>query len=503
MGLLGAGPFRGGRAQVVQMADRDLWVLAHGRLQRVRIDLTFAEGPKAVAVWDAPLELGGPVHAAQVDVDPRTGRSTLFLVTAPADLPVVRATAVDDENGTILWQRQLGLLCQDEPLTLTGPQGALLLAQDQAGSLYGIDPEKYGSARWTGNRHLLAAPLEDNPQAPPMLLPGPDGRTAYQVASPGVGSQLKVRRVAWDAKAERWNVETQTTPLGSAGRVAPAGVPTLIEGALILQLSSGVLGRLKLGVAGAVLQEGSNWRSRVLGPEVRGYAAALGGDRFLTSNGGRGLMARRWLPANDSTTDLVPDGFPDPDDPTYTFPRGDYVMDRVAGIPLVLPGAAPGGPVEVCVADSSGAVHLLKVSSNGLIKPRRVWRLRAALTQGPFLASAPGEEVRISCVVGPSRLVLLDPAEDKPVWTYDSPSALIGLPCRFEDMLVTVDRSGQVAGLDPKTGTQLGPFYRLPGSVVPACGPVPFGPRPLFRPGRLLTPLSDGTMVLLRASQLR
>jgi hypothetical protein len=63
-------------------------------------------------------------------------------------------------------------------------------------------------------------------------------------------------------------------------------------------------------------------------------------------------------------------------------------------------------------------------------------------------------------------------------------------------MLVVADHSGRIVGLERSTGRPVGPGHLLRGSVVPAAGPVAFGPQ------RLFVPLSDGTAVLLTMDKL-
>ncbi len=92
------------------------------------------------------LSLGSPVHAAQVFEDERTGRSTLHLVTRPVGQPVVHTTAVDDQEGAVRWQRQIGLVPQGSPLILKNPDDEpFLLVQDQGSSLYLLPPENHAS----------------------------------------------------------------------------------------------------------------------------------------------------------------------------------------------------------------------------------------------------------------------------------------------------------------------------------------------------------------------
>ncbi len=74
-----------------------------------------------------------------------------------------------------------------------------------------------------------------------------------------------------------------------------AGKPALVGAALILPLSDGSLGRVKLtGAKVSTLEPGLNWRARSLKPDARGEVVSLGGDRFLTTNGANGIRVWEW-----------------------------------------------------------------------------------------------------------------------------------------------------------------------------------------------------------------
>src|SRR5262249_38079979 len=109
-----------------------------------------------------------------------------------------------------------------------------------------------------------------------------------------------------------------------------------------------------------------------------------------------------------------------------------------------------------------------------------------------FLRRLPGGAVRLACVVGGSRLVWVDPGRKGLAWQHQtSGDAIVGQPDLVGDLLVGADASGQFLGLSPAPGRPVSAGYQVRGSVVPASAPVPFGP------GRLLAPLSDGTLLLL------
>ena len=59
------------------------------------------------------------------------------------------------------------------------------------------------------------------------------------------------------------------------------------------------------------------------------------------------------------------------------------------------------------------------------------------------------------------------------------------------------DVAGQLRALVPASGAPLGPGYVLKASVAPAAAPVPFGT------GRLLVPLTDGTLMVVPVAALR
>jgi outer membrane protein assembly factor BamB len=484
------------RSQVVQVQGDDFWVLASGRLQRLQLAWSERSGPQPVTAWAKPLDLGSPLHDPQFDADRRTGRARLFLVTQPLRRQTCLATAVDDETGDILWQRQLGLVCQGDPLLLwpdpkAPPLGAgtpLVLALDQGGGLFALDPLRFpaeAGAQWQsgGQRVLLASALDDNPAAPPVLLPGPDGRSAYQVASPGEGQELVVRYVHCAEDGRRLLVSERRSPLTAA----LAGTPAVAGPWLVLPLRDGTLGRLPLPLPPELREPErvADWRSKRAGPEARGHVLALGGNRFLTTDGGRALTCWVW---KGLSWHSLPENRDDAEAPTLEM------KDRVVAPPLRLPGAPP----RVCVADSAGVLTLLRVQEDGQLGVQRAWRLGGRITAGPFLRSQDGA-VRIGCVVDQSRLVWIDPARRDPLWEYRTGGGepVVGEPAPAEGLVVVADQSGRVVGLDPATGRPEGPGYTLRASVVPAASPVSFGP------GRLFTPLSDGTALLLSVDRLR
>jgi outer membrane protein assembly factor BamB len=479
-----------GRAQVVQVQDHDYWISAHGRLQRLRLDLTFHAGPRLSALWREPRDLGSPVHASQVNQDERTNRSILYLVTKALDRPVYLATALKDEDGSILWQRQLGVVLRGSPLLLSAEDAPpTLLVQDQGGGLFVLDPAKYPDDRqpWRGNTQMLASSLADNPSLPSILLPGPAGHLAYQVASPAGSSELIVRRVGWNAQERRWTAESFHIALE---RLTLQGRPALVGSQLVLPFSNGELHRLDLATLNrnSTLEEGHQWRSARVRPEAQGFVVGLGSDRFLTTDGGRHLTSWHWPAARNSEAKAL---------------DSRAMKNRILSPPILLPGSKDDGPKELCFADAANVVTLLKIDRDGKLSTLRHWDLKGQITSGPWIASVAKDRVRLACIVEQSKLVWLDPALDEPLWEYatDDGAAIVGQPSEVEGLVIVGDQSGRIVGLEPNwwwlSGKPIGAGYELSGSIVPTTSPTAFGS------GRLLVPLTDGTMMILKRDQLR
>jgi hypothetical protein len=474
-----------GRAQVVHARGEDLWVLAHGKLQRLQIGWHGAEGRALLPVWRTPLDLGLPLHAAHVDEDREANRALLVLATQAAAQPECLATAVEEETGTIRWQRQLGMVCCGTPVPLGGPDDPtpLLLTVDQAGALFQFDPRQFDTARpglAQGGGVREADPVDGNPLVPPVILPGPDGQSAYEVASLGRTGKVVVRAIVRDSEQRRLKlapdrVFSLPAPLG--------GTPAVVGGRLLLPLENGRLMALKVPLDGSEPRRATDWRAGVSGSSARGHIIPLGPDRFLTADGQQGLTHWRW-PENEPL-------------PKATR-RSDGAWELkapLAAAPLVLP-AGKETPMRVCVVDIEGTVTLLDLRPEGELIPNGMWELKGRVTSAPFLRFAADGTTRIGCVVDERRLVWLDPAHDgKPAWEYTAGGEVASQPQVIEGVLIVALRTGVFFGLDPATGQPKGEKLAAPNGVAPAISPVPFGP------GRLFAPLEDGTILLPELSQ--
>ncbi len=470
-----------GRAQVVQVQGNDFWVLALGKLQHLQIAWGAEGGPRLVAAWPGPLALGSPLHSSQVVTDSRADRTrtTLFLVTQSLTDPSCLATAVDDETSAILWQRQLGLICRTPPLPLRLPGGMgdpVLLVMDQSGGLFAFDPAQ--TKYIPGERGVrVADAVEDNPEAPAVLIPAADGQSAYEVACPGNGRSLLVRHVQLGADRQvKVLVDKRFDDLS-----APLlGTPALAANLLVVPLADGSLARVALDKW--TLTNGDPWRAEQAAPDTRGHALALAPERFLVTNGARGFkVLQKNAKGNWATVPEETDG------------AGDVLENRVTTAPVLLSAER----AEVCAADAGGGLSVLAVQPNGQLHLLRKWDLGGKITAGPFLRTM-ADGLRIGCVVDQRRLAWIDPTADKALWTTPPFAKPIqGQPQLVEGVLVVADQSGKFVGLDPATGTEVGPGYALHGSVAPTTSPAGFDAN------RLFVPLSDGTILLVPTNYFR
>jgi outer membrane protein assembly factor BamB len=484
-------PRERGRAQMVHMQGDDLWLLAYGRFQQVQLRVKTALGPQAMPGWKTPLTLGSPLHEPQRSEDRITGQATFFLVTQSLEQQMCLASAVD-EHGHIVWQRQLGLVCRGEPLTLTPPLGGapMLLALDRGGGLFSLDAPRPPDKPRSSWRFLKAA-LDDNPRVPPYLIPAADGHSAYEIAAPGEGRKLIVRHIDW-AEGERAlrvkQREVSLLPLAGNSVMVPAGPPVVVGSRLIVPMMDGNLMWLPLPLTAEQpsLKSGPTWRDRSAAVTATCNVLALSGDRLLATDGGRGLLVWDWPADKDYRQVLSREGEP-----------LKALENLLAGPPVLLP-AKDGQSPRLAVADSAGLLYLFNVTAEGMLQPGRQWDLKGKLTNGPFVVPLAEGGARIGCVVDQRRLVWFDPAKREPLWSYATEGeAIVGEPRIIEDLLVVALPSGRYVGLDPHTGEAKGPGYTLRTSAAPAATPVAFGP------GLLFAPLSDGTALLLDVEQLR
>ncbi len=504
-----------GRAQVVAMQSDTFWVLVDGRLQRLEMGWKSDVGPRLVPAWKEPPLLGSPLHESQEREDRATGRNFLYLVTHALNRPACLMTAVDGgDKGEVLWQRQLGLVCQGEVVALQPPDGKglpLLLAMDPGGALLSFDPTAYQKSDrpgWHRGGQKVAPGFDENRRFPPVFIRDDSGKTVWQVGCPGTagsaneGQTLLIRKVNWRPGRRELEIERESKVILKA---APAGPPVRQGDHVLLPLENAKLVRIPLNAASPEATPGPDWRARRLGLETRGHVLALDQDRVLTYDGLGGLFCWNWiLTAGDVYSKL-----PDRDTNTRGYlPPTLALKSRLTAAPLLVPAQGKEEKPRVCLAEASGWVRLLQVEEDGQLKEQRSWDLKDPVTAGPFLRVLPSGERRIGCIVKQSRLVWLDPDRDEPVWEYggerpapavvgaaasaaiDPTEAIIGEPQLVKDFLLVADQGGRFLAIDPKDG-KVRKQYKLRGNMSATVSPVSFGP------DRAFAPITDGTVLLL------
>jgi hypothetical protein len=431
------------RAQVLHADAENYWVSAHGRLHRLQA--TFkAAGPGLLARWPQPPLLGAPAHG----IEPSLVPGVLYVTTQLPEAPTCLVSAVDAEEGRLLWQRQLGCLPQRQPLAV-GPH---ILLRD-ANGLFRFDaehaPAAHGHFQPAGEL-LLREPLADDQLA--LLARGKDVLELSWPSHSAGGCKLRLRQLAGDT-------DTKITTRSCEVRAAPHGTAALGAGCVILPLANGVATRLNLG--DATTADGPTWRGAGADETQPGHAVTLTETDFLLTDGNCAVKRIHWPTAEQAQL------------------RGQFELPhRIIGPPAVLAGPDP----RVVVADASGTVTLL----DARLQPLRRWSLAGTVTTGPFVRDG-----RIGCVVGRNRLVWLDPQHDGVLWEYTLGAEVVGEPPLVDGMLIVADVLGKLLALDPATGAPRGTGYTLRANVAPAAAPLPFGP------GRLFVPLTDGTILLL------
>ena len=457
-----------GRAQVIHATENDFWILANGNLQRLQFSV-FGQSVLPSPHWPGPIRVGSPVHASQLD---ETGK-TLFVVTHDTVRQIHLATAVGAENGAIYWQRQLGMDPVGEPLVMDKN----IVLMDRGGGLSRFESSKYANQKlrpWRVADAGLSSHLGSE-SGGSYLLSSADGKTIYEIFVTGQGKHLTIRTCRPSAEGSKPQIEDQAVEI----RAPLAGVPALAAESLLLPLADGVIYRVPLPLNGQPITGGPDWRAGRTDDDPVGYIIYLGGDEFVTTDGGRGLAHYRW-PAGQGFA-LVPPNRPSP---TAEMPF------RIVSAPILLPRAMPTAEPKLFVATSDGVITLLTGAELGT---ERFWKLEGkAITAGPFLR---GE--RIGCIVDRRRLVWIDPAKEKILWQYTMPGeGIVGQPRLIGDSIIMADVSGRFVALNPENGEEKGTGYTLSASAAPVASPIAFGTE------EALIPLTDGTIFLLNLKQL-
>ncbi len=455
------------RGQVVHAQDNDFWIVAGGRLQRYHFD-QFAVGQQMRQVREWPADgvvTGSPIHTGQMD------EANSILVTVTRDLAhqVTLATAVNSNKGTILWQRQLGIESQGDPIAL----GNASLLVDRSGAILLLDGAAHRgptAGGWQISDSLLRGPIDG-------LIPGslqmlPDGPATWHqlgvVAQPGnQGNKLVVRTIKAAAEGQKPTVDQSSIELISL----PRGSGAVVNGTLVLPLADESLHQFKLPLEAGGNRSGPTWHSHQADDDARGHVVALQGNDFLFTDGSRGLTRCTW-PVMQDWKKLSEKELP----------------VRIVTAPLVQP-ATEKTPVRIWVADAQGTVTLL---NGGTMAIEKTWQLPGKISAGPFARGA-----QVFTIVDRKKLICLDAAKATIAWQYEMPgNEIVGEPGLVDGMLIVASPKGRFVGLDPANGLPRGPGYVLTASAAPTGTPA------LSGPDRALVPLTDGTVFFLTPNLL-
>jgi outer membrane protein assembly factor BamB len=455
----------GSRSLLALVESGRYWTLLRGGLQKWQTGFFRSDGPRLVPRWPEPVALGVPLHAAQVRRDKAKG-AVLFLVTQPPDKQVTLVSAVEARTGRILWQEQLGLLCDHPPVVLEKN----VLALDRSGMLYLFEPgkEKSVSPDLAGSGRALGLVGGSK-----VLLfeRGPDG-AVYTLAGSNQGepATFTLFRLSPGAGKASGKSVTPTRQQFSIKLPAPiAGTLALGPDCLLAPLKNGTLARHALTDGEAL--SGPNWRGPQADDDAPGHVVWAGGADYLVTDGGRTLRRFSW-PADGNADE-----------------RAAVELDRrIVTPPAVIQRGKDGVGLLVCVADAGGTLTLLQGPE---LTVARRWRLDGEITAGPFARAG-----RIGCIRNRRELFWFDPSRKKLAWKYQASADLVGQPLLTPAGVLVASLDGRFAALDPATGKARGPGYTLRANVAPTTTSA------LGEGGLLFVPLTDGTVLLLPADRL-
>lgn len=463
---------------VVPADEGAFWVLAAGRLQKIRLTLVPSRGLEAVAEG-RPNPLGLPTQPAQLN----RRRDAACLVVRSPNSAGIRAVLVNLRDGDIRWKRQLGVTPPVAPLVAADR----VTVTDQDGGVFTLPPAEADAAAGVAKTvppQFATVEAPDNVTGPTRVAASADGKTIFTVTPVEVAGapQLVVRRVV-DGKLQH------SGSVKSPG--ALAGTPAVVAGTLVFPAADGFLHR---HVAGDMKNRPD---TLVLGPRWADSGREAGAECFLTpvsdiafvaTDGSRKMTRWEWAVGKDPVSIT-----------------GWEVRERVALPPLYLP-AAPGGTARLLVADATGSVWLYSADRGGAHIRR--WSPGVALPEGRPMgqfavqSGADGRH-RVAYAVDrkepgdPQHVVALDVEKDAALWQVpvaadDPKREIVGSPQPADGgrWLVT-DQHGRLSVLDPETGAAaVSKAVGLPGSF-PSMSAVTVGK------DRVLCPLSDGSAAVI------
>ena len=437
-----------GPAQIAHVGLNEFWVLVDGKLHR----RLFDPYRQQLVPAGEPLELGTPLQPSVLSPDQRH----VIIVTQERERALV--TAVDRLTGTITWQRQLGLVPAQEPVTL----GNRVVTVDKSGALFVLNevaiPEGEDALPWVSAGEWPAGRIRGVSMV--RLAPMPDGKGAIVVGYIAASEQLVLRRFELDRgiTAER-TFRLPSPPHGTAAATA--------EGSIVVPCRDGNLREYfldgPLSASGAPV----TWRDANSPTAVPGHALVIGNE-LLATDGGRRIL--RWERTSDRRWQKV---------------DGDLLLSGRLATPL-LPFTL-GEQNCVIVGDEGGRIYLASISG---LPIQREWQTGGRITKGPFRLG----DLYLGCVVEQRRLVWFDPTKElnqSPPREHEVAQGIVGEPAVVGSLLLIPTLGSGYIWMNLEQRGPGAPPVPLAAALVPAFGVAALGAE------RLFAPLSDGTALLL------
>lgn len=439
-----------GPAQIAYIRMTEYWLLIDGRLHRRRFD---PYRQQLLPSGGEPLELGNPLQQAVLSPDGRH----VFIVTQERERSL--ATAIDRLTGTITWQRQLGLVPAQDPVTM----GNHVITLDKSGALFVLDaaatpPGAVGA--WLATGSWPAGRVRGVTQA--RMAPLPDGTGAILVAYVGSTEQIVLRRfeIGKGITAERV-FRIPSPPHGT-----PAASP---EGSVVIPCRDGNLREYFMDGPPSASGAPLTWRDPLAPSGVLGHCLFVSPTELMATDGNRKLL--RWERTSDRRR--------------WQKIDGDLLLTARIVTPLL--ACKVGDQACVMVGDETGRVYL---NSTAGLPIQREWTGGGSITKGPFRLG----EQQVGCVTDGRRLVWFDPAKEPnqaPVKEYEQSGGIVSGPLAMGQLMVVPTLKAGFLWLHIERRDQAAPPVALAAALVPAVAAAPLGA------DRLFAPLSDGTALLL------
>jgi len=439
-----------GPAQIAYVRMTEYWLLIDGRLHRRRFD---PYRQQLIPSGGEPLELGNPLQQAMLSLDGRH----VFIVTQERERSL--ATAIDRLTGTITWQRQLGLVPAQDPVTM----GNHVLTLDKSGALFVLDAANTppgAAGAWLAAGAWPAGRVRGVTQV--RMAPMPDGQGAILVAYIASTEQIVLRRfeIGKGITAER------TFRIPSPPHGTPAAAP---EGSVVIPCRDGNLREYFMDGPPTASGAPLTWRDPLAPSGVLGHCLFISPTELMATDGNRKLL--RWERTSDRRR--------------WQKVDGDLLLPARIVTPLL--ACKVGDQACVVVGDETGRFYL---NSTAGLPMQREWMAGGTITKGPFRLG----EKYIGFVTDGRRLLWFDPAKEPnqaPVKEYEQAGGLASSPLAVGPLMVVPTLKAGFIWIHLERRDPAAPPVPLAAALVPAVAAAPLGM------DRLFAPLSDGTALLL------